>query len=143
MNSSAAGCCRVRPDQPSFLMYESASGERFTLYASRAKNRRPAQMRTRRPKTAARCTGPKDNVGYVLSGPTDKDRLNQIARRFTTRWRSAGGGSAPFAQTPLSSLSLSGRPSIPETLEDKNEKPRRTGSPAQAGDGRPLIKGRG
>jgi anti-sigma factor RsiW len=63
----------------SFLMYESATGERYTLYASRAKTG-TAQMRY----TAAEHSGAMywsdDGVAYVLSGPSDKDRLNQVAR---------------------------------------------------------------
>jgi anti-sigma factor RsiW len=63
----------------SFLMYESASGERFTLYTSRAKTE-TAQMRYTAAENSGAMYWSEDGVGYVLSGPVDKDRLNQVAR---------------------------------------------------------------
>jgi anti-sigma factor RsiW len=63
----------------SFLMYESASGERFTLYTTRAKTE-TAQMRYTAAENSGAMYWSEDGVGYVLSGPTDKDRLNQVAR---------------------------------------------------------------
>jgi anti-sigma factor RsiW len=62
----------------SFLMYESASGERFTLYTSRATT--DAQMRYTAAGNSGAMYWAEGGVGYVLSGPTDKDRLNQVAR---------------------------------------------------------------
>jgi len=63
----------------SFLMYESASGERFTLYTSRAKtgNRTDALSSA---ENSGSMYWSEDGVGYVLSGPVDKTRLNQVAR---------------------------------------------------------------
>jgi anti-sigma factor RsiW len=79
------------PDGPaSFLMYESASGERFTLYASRAKIE-TAQMRYTAAENSGAMYWSEDNVGYVLSGPTDKDRLNQIARLVYDQMDKRGG----------------------------------------------------
>jgi anti-sigma factor RsiW len=79
------------PDGPaSFLMYESASGERFTLYASRAKIE-TAQMRYTAAENSGAMYWSEDNVGYVLSGPTDKDRLNQIARLVYDQTEKRGG----------------------------------------------------
>jgi anti-sigma factor RsiW len=79
------------PDGPaSFLMYESASGERFTLYASRAKIV-TAQMRYTAAENSGAMYWSEDNVGYVLSGPTDKDRLNQIARLVYDQMEKRGG----------------------------------------------------
>jgi anti-sigma factor RsiW len=79
------------PDGPaSFLMYESASGERFTLYASRAKIE-TAQMRYTAAENSGAMYWSEDNVGYVLSGPTDKDRLNQIARLVYDQVEKRGG----------------------------------------------------
>jgi anti-sigma factor RsiW len=79
------------PDGPaSFLMYESASGERFTLYASRAKIE-TAQMRYTAAENSGAMYWSEDNVGYVLSGPTDKDRLNQIARLVYDQMEKRGG----------------------------------------------------
>jgi anti-sigma factor RsiW len=63
----------------SFLMYESATGERFTLYTSRAKTAE-AQMRYTATDNSGAMYWSEDGVGYVLSGPIDKDRLNQVAR---------------------------------------------------------------
>src|SRR3979490_1558931 len=63
----------------SFLMYESASGERFTLYTSKAKTG-TAQMRYTAAENSGSMYWSEDGVGYVLSGPTDKDRLHQVAR---------------------------------------------------------------
>jgi len=62
----------------SFLMYESASGERFTLYTVKAKE--TAQMRYTAAENSGAIYWSEDGVGYVLSGPTDKDRLKQVAR---------------------------------------------------------------
>jgi anti-sigma factor RsiW len=64
----------------SFFMYESASGERYTLYASRS-NTGAAQMRYTTAENSGAMYWSDDNVGYVLSGPIDKDRLDQVARR--------------------------------------------------------------
>src|ERR1700742_5001652 len=63
----------------SFLMYESASGERYTLYASRAKTD-SAQMRYTAAENSGAMYWSEDGVGYVLSGPTDQNRLHQVAR---------------------------------------------------------------
>jgi anti-sigma factor RsiW len=63
----------------SFLMYESASGERFTLYTSRTKTSE-AQMRYTTTDNSGAMYWSEGGVGYVLSGPIDKDRLNQVAR---------------------------------------------------------------
>ena len=63
----------------SFLMYESASGERFTLYTSKAKTA-TAQMRYTAAENSGAMYWSEDGVGYVLSGPVEKDRLNQVAR---------------------------------------------------------------
>jgi len=74
----------------SFLMYESASGERFTLYTSRAKTE-TAQMRYTAAENSGAMYWSEDGVGYVLSGPTDKDRLNQVARLVYDQSEKKGG----------------------------------------------------
>jgi anti-sigma factor RsiW len=74
----------------SFLMYESASGERFTLYASRAKTE-TAQMRYTAAENSGAMYWSEAGVGYVLSGPTDKDRLNQVARLVYDQMEKKGG----------------------------------------------------
>ena len=63
----------------SFFMYESASGERYTLYASRSKNG-SAQMRYTTAGNSGAMYWSEDEVSYVLSGPMDKERLHQVAR---------------------------------------------------------------
>src|ERR1700682_3657606 len=63
----------------SFLMYESATGERFTVYTARAKAE-TTQMRYAKQDNSGAMYWSEDGVGYVLSGPIDKDRLNQVAR---------------------------------------------------------------
>src|SRR5258708_5430721 len=79
----------------SFLMYESASGERFTLYTSRAKPE-SAQMRYTAAENSGAMYWSEDGVGYVLSGPTDKDRLNQVARLVYDQTEKTGGGGGNF-----------------------------------------------
>jgi anti-sigma factor RsiW len=74
----------------SFLMYESPTGERFTLYASRAKTE-TAQMRYTAAENSGAMYWSEDGVGYVLSGPTDKDRLNQVARLVYDQTEKKGG----------------------------------------------------
>jgi anti-sigma factor RsiW len=74
----------------SFLMYESASGERFTLYATRAKTG-TSQMRYTAAENSGAMYWSEDDVGYVLSGPTDKDRLHQVARLVYDQTEKNGG----------------------------------------------------
>lgn len=62
-----------------FLMYESATGERITLYTSRAPSE-TAQMRYASDGADGALFWADRGVGYVVSGPTDKKRLNQVAR---------------------------------------------------------------
>src|SRR5258707_1138761 len=54
----------------SFLMYETASGERFTLYASRAKTE-TAQMRYTAAENSGAMFWADNGVGYAVSGPID------------------------------------------------------------------------
>ncbi len=74
----------------SFLMYENASGERFTLYASRAKIEK-TQMRYTAAENSGAMYWSDDGVGYVLSGPIDKDRLKQVARLVYDQTEKSGG----------------------------------------------------
>jgi anti-sigma factor RsiW len=74
----------------SFLMYESASGERFTLYASRASTD-TTQMRYTSQDSDGALYWTDRGVGYVLSGPTDKDRLQQVARLVYDQAETTGG----------------------------------------------------
>src|SRR5437763_11394605 len=74
----------------SFLMYEGPTGERFTLYTSRAKPE-TAQMRYTAAENSGAMYWSENGVGYVLSGPTDKDRLNQVARLVYDQTEKRGG----------------------------------------------------
>jgi len=74
----------------SFLMYEGPTGERFTLYTSRAKTE-AAQMRYTAAENSGAMYWSEAGVGYVLSGPTDKDRLAQVARLVYDQTEKAGG----------------------------------------------------
>jgi anti-sigma factor RsiW len=62
----------------SFLMYESASGERFTIYAARGAAE-TTQMRYATQGNNGALFWADRGVGYVVSGSTDRDRLTQIA----------------------------------------------------------------
>lgn len=62
-----------------FLMYETASGERFTIYASRATTE-TTQMRYASNGGNGALFWADRGVGYVVSGTTDRDRLERVAR---------------------------------------------------------------
>jgi len=74
----------------SFLMYETASGERFTLYTSRSETG-TAQMRYTAAENSGAMYWSENGVGYVLSGPVDKDRLHQVARLVYDQTEKNGG----------------------------------------------------
>jgi anti-sigma factor RsiW len=61
------------------IMYESGSGERFTLYVSKLKESQSAFRYTDNDKFAL-VRWVEGEVGYALSGPADKTRLKTIAR---------------------------------------------------------------
>ncbi|CAN5194936.1 anti-sigma factor [soil metagenome] len=63
----------------SFLMYETASGERFTVYASRAATE-TTQMRYAANDGNGALFWADRGVGYVVSGGADRDRLERVAR---------------------------------------------------------------
>lgn len=74
-----------------FLMYESPTGERFTLYTSRAATP-TAQMRYVTRASDGALYWSDRGVGYVLSGPDDnKDRLEQVARAVYDQTEKNGG----------------------------------------------------
>ncbi len=62
-----------------FLMYETNSGERYTIYASRD-NAENTQMRFAAEGSNGALYWANNNVGYVVTGPADKDRLTSVAR---------------------------------------------------------------
>ena len=63
----------------SFFMYESASGERFTIYAARAQDE-TTQMRYAAEGGDSALFWADRGVGYVVSGGADRQRLTQIAQ---------------------------------------------------------------
>jgi anti-sigma factor RsiW len=74
----------------SFLMYESASGERFTIYAARAATE-TTQMRYARQDNDGALFWADRGVGYVVSGDSDRERLAQIARLVYDQTEKSGG----------------------------------------------------
>jgi anti-sigma factor RsiW len=62
-----------------FFMYESASGERYTLYCGRTSDQQTALLYTAGERNAA-YYWVDGNVAYVLSGPPQQDRLHEIAK---------------------------------------------------------------
>jgi anti-sigma factor RsiW len=73
-----------------FLMYESANGERITLYTSRAPTD-AAPMRYATEGSDGALFWTDRGVGYVVAGPTDKERLNQVARLIYDQTERSGG----------------------------------------------------
>jgi anti-sigma factor RsiW len=73
----------------SFLMYETASGERFTVYASRAATE-TAQMRYAVNGGNGAMFWADRGIGYVVSGPTDRGRLDHVARLVYDQNEKAG-----------------------------------------------------
>ena len=74
----------------SFLMYESASGERFTIYAARAATE-TTQMRYAKQDNDGALFWTDRGVGYVVSGDSDRQRLAQIARLVYDQAEKSGG----------------------------------------------------
>jgi anti-sigma factor RsiW len=74
----------------SFLMYESASGERFTVYTARAKSE-TMQMRYAKRDNDGALFWADNGVGYVVSGGSDRDRLTQVARLVYDQTEKTGG----------------------------------------------------
>ena len=73
----------------SFLMYETASGERFTVYASRAATEATQMRYATRNGTGALFWADR-GVGFVVSGGADRDRLTQVARLVYDQNEKAG-----------------------------------------------------
>jgi anti-sigma factor RsiW len=79
------------PNGPaSFLMYESASGERFTIYTSKAQTE-AAQMRTTTVDNDTAMFWADRGVGYVVSGGNDHARLAQVAHAVYEQVEKNGG----------------------------------------------------
>jgi anti-sigma factor RsiW len=74
----------------SFLMYESASGERFTVYTAKASTE-TTQMRFTSEDNDGALFWADRGVGYVVSGSGDRDRLTQVARMVYDQTDKKGG----------------------------------------------------
>ena len=74
----------------SFLMYESASGERFTIYTAKSEAE-AAQMRYAAQGSEAALFWADRGVGYVVSGGSDRGRLTQIAQAVYDQMEKSGG----------------------------------------------------
>src|SRR3954463_3904953 len=74
----------------SFLMYENASGERFTIYTAKSEAG-ATQMRYAAHGSEAALFWADRGVGYVVSGGTDRTRLTQIAQLVYDQAEKSGG----------------------------------------------------
>jgi anti-sigma factor RsiW len=74
----------------SFLMYESASGERFTVYTAKAEAE-TTQMRYAAEGRDSALFWADRGVGYVVSGGSDRGRLTQIAQAVYDQMEKTGG----------------------------------------------------
>jgi anti-sigma factor RsiW len=74
----------------SFLMYESASGERFTVYTAKAESK-TTQMRYSSQGGDGALFWADRGVAYVVSGVGDRGRLTQIAQSVYDQMEKAGG----------------------------------------------------
>ena len=74
----------------SFLMYESASGERFTIYTAKSEAA-ATQMRYAAQGNEGVLFWADRGVGYVVSGGTDRTRLTQIAQSVYDQMEKSGG----------------------------------------------------
>jgi anti-sigma factor RsiW len=62
-----------------FYMYESASGERFTIYCSKSKVPESA-LRYKNSERAAAFFWADDNRAYVVSGPANRERMETVTK---------------------------------------------------------------
>ena len=75
-------------------MYESASGERFTIYSAKAATEATQMRYTNRGNDGALFWADQ-GVGYVVSGGTDRERLMQVARLVYDQAENSSGYSSP------------------------------------------------
>jgi anti-sigma factor RsiW len=73
----------------SFLMYESASGERFTIYTAKSEAG-ATQMRYASQGSDSALFWADRGVGYVVSGGNDRGRLTQIAQAVYDQMEKSG-----------------------------------------------------
>lgn len=62
-----------------FYMYENAAGERYTIYCAKATQGETA-LHFRSGEQYAAVTWVDDKVGYVVSGPSNRDKLEMVAK---------------------------------------------------------------
>ena len=74
----------------SFLMYEGASGERFTIYTAKSEAD-ATQMRFSSQGNEGSLFWADRGVAYVVSGSSDRDRLTQVARLVYDANEKSGG----------------------------------------------------
>ena len=74
----------------SFLMYESASGERFTIYTAKSEAE-ATQMRYSAQGNESALFWADRGVAYVVSGVGDRGRLTQIAQSVYDQMEKTGG----------------------------------------------------
>ena len=74
----------------SFLMYESTSGERFTIYTAKSEAE-ATQMRYAAHGNEGALFWTDRGVGYVVSGGSDRGRLTQIAQSVYDQMEKSGG----------------------------------------------------
>jgi anti-sigma factor RsiW len=74
----------------SFMMYESASGERFTIYSAKSEAE-AAQMRFSSQGNESALFWADRGVAYVVSGVGDRGRLTQIAQSVYDQMEKTGG----------------------------------------------------
>lgn len=92
------------PDGPAALfMYETPAGERYTFYCSRSNTPRTA-LRYNAAGDAAAVLWVESDIGYVVSGPAERNRLIEIAQ---TAYREMER-SAPMRNTENRALSRHG-----------------------------------
>lgn len=72
-----------------FYMYEGPSGERFTIYCAKAGGPETA-LRFKDGARDASFTWVDDKLGYVVSGPADRDRLETVAKNVYDQVDKAG-----------------------------------------------------
>lgn len=78
----------------SFLMYESASGERFTVYSAKASTEATHMRYATQDKNGAKEVAlfwADRGVGYVVTGTSDRERLTQVARQVYDQSENNGG----------------------------------------------------
>ena len=66
-------------DAAAFYMYEGTSGERYTIYCAKATQTQTA-LRFKGGERDAAVAWVDNKVGYVVSGPSDRDKLETVAK---------------------------------------------------------------